>query len=291
MPELPEVETTVRQLQKTVIQRKIIDAWTDWPKLIKRPKSFDGFKRKIKGRVIKKVERRGKNIIFSLSGDFSLLVHQKMTGHLLYGKWERDNNKWRAVTKGPIQSDSQNRFLHLILFLDNGFQLGLSDLRKFARIELWETQALWKSQEMKKIGPDAISPELTFEKFKERITQKKGFIKKVLMDQGVIAGIGNIYGDEILFRAGVQPTRLVKTLKEQELKEIYQSIRPVLKEAIKLKGTSISDYRTLEGKKGRFEFRLQVYQREGEECFRCKTKIKRVKINNRSAHFCPNCQK
>jgi len=290
MPELPEVETTVRGLRKKVLNRTFLDLWTDVPKIIKKPKSFKEFKKTIKNKKIIKVWRRAKNIIIDLSQGYSLLIHQKLTGHLLFGKWEFKNKKWIPVAKGPL-NDPFNRFIHLIFFLDNKKMLALSDLRKFAKIELWNTKELLNSSEFKKIGPEPLEKSFSFKKFKERLKNKKGRIKQILMNQEVIAGIGNIYSDEALWKAKIYPLKKVSELKEKELKMLYRTIKDVLKKGIKLGGESISDYRNIEGRKGNFERERSVYRREGKKCPRCSAKIKKIKIGNRSSYFCPKCQK
>jgi formamidopyrimidine-DNA glycosylase len=290
MPELPEVETIVRGLRKKVLQRTFLDVWTDFEKMIKKPKNFQLFKNLLRGKKIEKIWRRGKNIIFELKGGWSLLIHQKLTGHLLLGKWKKENNTWKAQIKGPLQEDPMNRFLHLIFWLDKGLQLALSDLRKFAKVELWKKEELEKSEEFKNLGPDPLEKSFTFEKFKNSLP-RKGKIKQVLMDQKILSGIGNIYSDEILWAAKIHPLKEISKLSLADLKKIYLAIKDILKKAIKLRGTSISDFRDIEGKKGRFEMFLKVYQKEGEKCSRCNSPIKRIKIGGRSAHFCPHCQK
>ena len=289
MPELPEVETTVRDLRKKVLGRTFIDAWSDFPKMIKRPKSFEQFKKEIKDKKIEKIWRRGKNIIFDLSGKLSLLIHQKLTGHLLLGKWIKKAEKWQSKLPGPLLEDPMNRFLHLIFWLDNGQMLALSDLRKFAKVELWNSDELKESEEIKSLGPEPLEKEFTFQKFKE-ILPKKGKIKQVLMDQNIIAGIGNIYSDEILWQAKVHPLREIKELSEEEIKRIYEAMRRILPKAIELGGESISDFRRISGEKGGFDVLRKVYRREREKCSRCGTIIKRLKISSRSTHFCPHCQ-
>ena len=295
MPELPEVETTVRDLQKKVLSRTFIDVWADSQKIIKKPKSFEEFKKELKSKKIKRVWRRGKNIIFELSQDYSLLVHQKLTGHLLFGYWILDNGYWKPKIKGPLE-EKVNSYIHLIFFLDNGKMLALSDLRKFAKVELWKTEAFKNSKEFKSLGPEPLEKDFTFEKFKEALRQaqgkpRKGKIKQVLMNQEVIAGIGNIYSDEMLWCAKVHPFKETPKLKEAELKGIYKNLKSVLEKAIELGGESISDFRDLEGRRGEFDKARKVYRREGEKCSRCGTVIKRAKIGGRSAHFCPTCQK
>ncbi len=291
MPELPEVETTVRELKKKVLGRTFIDVWTDFKKIIKKPTDFEKFKKEIKGRKIEKIRRRGKNILIDLSGGRTLLIHQKLTGHLLLGKWRRKKGEWIAVTPGPLKEDPMNRFLHLVLWLDNGQMLSLSDLRKFAKVELWESEELEKSKEIKELGPEPLEKSFTFNKFKEILKNKKGKIKQVLMDQSVIAGIGNIYSDEILWEAKIHPFKDVSKLTEVELKRIHQAMQNILKKAIAVKGESISDFRRISGQKGGFDPLRKVYRREGKKCPRCGAIIKRAKIGGRSAHFCPKCQK
>lgn len=290
MPELPEVETIVRDLKKKVLKRTFLDVWTDFRKILKKP-TFEQFKKEIKGKKIQKIWRRAKNILFELSGSKTLLIHQKLTGHLLLGKWRLEKGKWISLIKGPLSEDPRNRFLHLIFWLDNGKQLALSDLRKFAKVELWDSNNLKESKEFQNLGPEPLKKSFNFEKFKARLKNKRGKIKQVLMDQGVIAGIGNIYSDEILWRAKIHPFKDVSNLAEGDLKKIYQVMKEILPKAIRLGGESFSDFRRLSGEKGFFDRERKVYQREGEKCQRCQSIIKRVKLAGRSAHFCPNCQK
>jgi formamidopyrimidine-DNA glycosylase len=290
MPELPEVETIVRELNREVLGRAFFDVWTDFPKMIKSPKSFDQLRKEIKGKKILDIRRRGKNIIFELSENRSLLIHQKLTGHLLLGKWRLEKGKWISEIPGPLSDDPMNNFLHLIFWLDDKRQLALSDLRKFAKVELIKKEELEK--ELKSLGPEPLEKDFSFEKFKDVLMEKKkGKIKQVLMDQEVIAGIGNIYSDEILWETKIHPFKDVSKLKEEELKEIYSAMKEILKKAIAARGESISDFRRITGEKGGFDPLRKVYRREGEKCSRCGTIIKRIKIGGRSAHFCPKCQK
>lgn len=287
MPELPEVETTVRELRKVLIEKKILDVWSDEPKLLKNI-SFNKFKNEVKGRRIEGILRKGKNIIFLLDKDRAFLIHQKLTGHLLYGKWVLKDGNWIPEKEGPL-SDPMNRFLHFIFFLDNSKMLALSDLRKFAKIVFGKKEEILNLPEIKELGPDAL--EVEFQDFQERIKKKRNIeIKKVLMDQKVISGIGNIYSDEVLFASKINPFLKVKDLSEKNYKNLFKNIKTILTEAIKLKGESISDYRNPDGRKGNFDKIRKVYRREGENCFVCGTKIVRKKIGGRSAHFCPKCQ-
>ena len=291
----------MRDLKKKVLKRTFISVWTDFQKMIglclldgggrtQKIKNFNRFKKEIKGRKIQKIWRRGKNIFFDLSGGKTLLVHQKLTGHLLFGRWKKRGEKWKAIDKGPLAEDPMNKFLHLIFLLDDGNMLALSDLRKFAKIELWDKKGLEESEYLKALGEEPLANKLTFKKFKEALRKKRGKIKQVLMDQSVIAGIGNIYSDEILWTAKIHPTKNTADLKEKDLKRIYSAMRKILKKAVELRGESFSDFRDLEGKKGFFDEYRKVYRRKGQKCGRCGAVIERIKLGGRSAHFCPKCQ-
>lgn len=292
MPELPEVETIVRDLKREVRGRTFLDVWTDWGKVIKKPNRFEEFEKEIKGKKIENIRRRGKNILFDLSENKILLVHQKMTGHLLLGKWRSEKSKWKTEIKGPLSDDPMNKFLHLVFLLDDNRQLALSDKRKFAKVELRDKGELENSKEFRSLGPEPLDEKFTFEEFKNALSKKKrGKIKQILMDQSIVAGIGNIYSDEILWRARIHPFKDISQLSETELGKIYKTIKKVLTKAIELGGESISDFRRINGEKGFFDRERKVYRREGEKCPRCGTVIVRKKIGGRSAHFCPHCQK
>lgn len=290
MPELPEVETIVRDLNKTVKGLKITDVWASWKKIIKQP-NYNEFVKQIKNQKILKTRRRAKYILIDLSGNKTLIIHQKISGHLLYGKWEIKNKEVKSLANGPLKDDPQNRFIRFILYLNNGKQLGLSDLRRFAKVLLVDTDEINEMKEIKELGPEPLDSSFSFRKFREILKNKRGKIKQVLMSQNVIAGIGNIYSDEILFEAKIHPLKEVQQLGDDDLRRIYQAMKKILQRAIVLQGDSMSDYRTIDGKKGRYQEVQKVYQQEGEKCYRCKGIIKRIKISGRSAHFCPACQK
>ena len=288
------MQTTVDGLNKKVLKRTFVDVWSDWEKIIKKPNpttgGFEQFKKEIKSKKIEKIWRRAKNVIFDLSGGLSLLVHQKMTGHLLVGNWEMSGGKWKPVKEGPL-NDPYNRFLHLIFFLDDRKMMALSDARKFAKVELWKTGELLNSKEFKNIGPEPLDKNFTLEKFKEILKGKKGKVKHILMNPEIIAGIGNIYSSEILWEAKIHPEKNVSKLSEKDLEAIYKNIKKVLELGVRLGGESFSDYRKPDGTKGDFDTERKAYKREGQKCSRCGTKIKRIKIGGRSAFFCPVCQK
>ena len=281
MPELPEVQTIVDELKKTVKNRQIVDLWTDWPKY--RP-----IRHHVAGKKILDVERRGKNILFSLSDNHLLLVHQKMSGHLLVGKWKSVKGIWVSTIPGPLLEDRNNQYIRLIFFLDNGKMLALSDLRRFAKILCGPKNIILNLPDIKDLGPEALS--LSEKVFIELFKKKKGILKSVLMNQNFIAGIGNIYSDEIVWLAKIHPQKRIEKLTLKNLKDLYRAMIKILLKALKLRGTSIDDYRTANGERGRYDLVRYVYQREGKPCQRCGTLIKRIKIGGRSAHFCPKCQ-
>jgi len=289
MPELPEVQTTVNGLKSKVLNRAFVNVWSDWKKTIKKPKNFEEFLSQLKNKKIKNIWRRAKNVIFDLSDGYSLLIHQKMTGHLLYGEWAQKNNIWIPADKDSPLNDPYNRFLHLIFFLNNGKMIALSDARKFAKVELWKTDDLKK--ELEKLGPEPLDKNFTFEKFKKVFDGKRGKVKQVIMNPEIIAGIGNIYASEALWQAKIHPEKDIAKLSEKELKSLYKAVVKVLSLGVKLGGESFSDYRKPDGTKGDFDTERKAYKREGQKCHRCGGKIERKKIGQRSAFFCPSCQK
>lgn len=300
MPELPEVQTIVNDLKKRVCGLTVIDFWTDTPKIIKKP-TLARFIKNIKGKTIVDVQRRGKNILFFLEnfkrrGDISeMLAHQKMTGHFLVGKWniiKREDKKIAVPDiKGPIASDKYNSYIRVIFYLNNGLQLGLSDLRKFAKIMLGTPQEIENSNDLKQLGPDALSREFNASHLYPILKKRNKAVKSVLLEQTIASGIGNIYADEGLFVAKINPLKKARSLSKRQVEVLVDSIKKVLKKSLKMRGTSSSDYRDTYGNKGSYHKVRYVYDREGEPCRVCGTAIKRIKIGQRSSHFCPKCQK
>jgi formamidopyrimidine-DNA glycosylase len=310
MPELPEVQTTVNGLNRTIRGLKITAVWTDYNSAfqkgkdsIKDPAYFKYFKKEVVGSKITHIERRAKNILIYIENKAVILVHMKMTGHLMYGDYDR---------KDPF-----NRFIHLIFNFDNGKTLELSDMRKFAKVTLISAaksgngtkNGLEESLHLANIGPDPLDKSFTFQVFTERLARRPtGRIKNVLMDQSVIAGIGNIYSDEALWRAGINPEeRVIDILARKDsgilLKKLYTASISVLKKGIDFGGDSMSDYRNIDGKKGRFQGQHRAYRKTGERCSmmihdsrnnkskQCKGVIVRKVVGGRSAHFCDIHQK
>jgi formamidopyrimidine-DNA glycosylase len=290
MPELPEVHTTATGLHKIAKGKRILDTWTSYNSAfhkgknnIKNPEFFKKFQELTKNQKIIKVERRGKNILINLENNLTILIHLKMTGHLLYGKYGKQGKTWVALEDGPLKDDPYNKHIRFLFILDNDKHVALSDLRKFAKVTLYE------KSDLDHLGPEPLDESFTFEKFTERLNLKhKGKIKTVLMDQEIIAGIGNIYSDEILWRVGVHPESITSKIPKKTLKEMHKAIKELLNKGIDFGGDSMSDYRNIEGKPGRFQGEHKVYQRAKEKCLKkgCNGNIVRKMVGARSAHFC-----
>ena len=226
-----------------------------------------------------------------MSGDKSLIFHLKMTGHLIVEslKFKVKSGRWVGENLPEELKDPKNQFIHLVLELSGNQILAFSDMRKFGIIRLEDAGYLTDLD--KRLGPEPLDSKFDLNQFKKALKGTNGKIKQVLMDQSRIAGIGNIYGDEILFLAGVKPDRRVKKLKKEEFKKIYNSISIVLNRAIKYRGSSESDFRDTSGKKGDYQNHSYVYGRGGDICKKCGGEIKKIKIGQRSAHYCVRCQK
>ena len=290
MPELPEVENTVQNLNKLIVGNYIKDVWTNAPKLVRKG-SFQALKKGIIKRKIQSVERRAKNIIILLDEGYVLLVHLKMTGHFLFGKWHIQNNQGQeeAVYGGTgVLSEKVNGYIHFIFYFEDGRELALSDLRKFAKIIFGKKERVYTEEGVYNIGIDAL--EIKIGELRAIVSKSSKNIKTLLMDQYKIAGIGNIYSDDILFQAKIHPLCKASSLTNQEINNLYRAMRDILSLAVRLGGTSISDFRNIKGERGTYGERRLVYRRDGKPCFVCGTLIKRIKIGGRSARFCPLCQ-
>lgn len=282
MPELPEVQTVVNQLGRKVKGRKILGFWTDWPKKVLLP--VKKLERHIQGTTILGTRRLGKTIVIDLDNDFSLVIHLKMTGHLLVKT--KENRESHAFTEDPV-----NGFIHHIFRLDHGTTIEFSDMRKFGWIDLSKTADVSQHAHIEKLGRDALARDFTKEYF-ESLMKKNSRrpIGILLLDQEKISGIGNIYRSEALYRAGILPMRPGKSLSKKEIERIHVSIGEVLREALRLRGTSDGDFRDTSGKQGCFREKLFVYGRDRESCKRCGTIIVRKKLGQRSVFVCLNCQ-
>lgn len=283
MPELPEVHTTVEGLKTVIIDKIIEDVWSDFYKNtahggrqnIKNKKYFEKFKKIVTGSKIKNLERIGKNILINLNNNHTVIVHMKMTGCLMYKK------------------DKNEKYLHLIFSLKSGDYLLLSDLRKFASVTISKTDELHLHSDLPKLGPDPLHPKFTIKQFQELIQKQKSKpIKSALLNQQAIAGIGNIYSDEILWATSIHPLSSADKIPKIKFGEIFKVMQKILKFSIKHGGDSKSDYRNAFGEKGGFQNFHQVYGKSGSQCPKknCRGIIERMVVKGRSAHFCPKHQ-
>jgi len=286
MPELPEIETIVSELKRALKGAVILDVEFSRPKLIKGI-FYPALRKTLRGKKIQKIERRAKYILFYLSGGKTLILHLGMTGRLLlHSKKEKGQ-----VVNLKTKKKEPDRFARGQFFLNKNRVLDFSDLRLFGRVYLQDTAEVNKKEPIKKLGIDPLSKSFTYSLFAQTLKKKKGKVKVVLMDQTFLAGIGNIYSDEILFAAKLHPLHLVQKLTPPQIRALYNAIKKILKAGVKYRGTSDSDYFDLRGNTGNFQKHLKVYRQTGKPCPRCGAKIARIKIAGRSAHFCPKCQR
>lgn len=300
MPELPEVQTTVNGINDEVKGLSITDVWTDYNSLfhankqnIKNPEYFTQFKKDTVGAKIIHASRTGKNVLIHLSNGNTVLTHMKMTGHFMYGDYVFAATKWLPKDPSGPLGDPYNRHIHLVFHLSDGKYLAFADLRKFAKVFVYKTKDESTILDLRHIGPDPLSPDFTYKLFKERIMKRpKGRIKSVLMDQELVAGIGNIYSDEILWSAGVHPESHPARIPEANWKLMYKAAQETLRKGINFGGDSDSDYRNIYGEKGKFQSKHNAYRRTGETCPKKDGgTIERKMIAGRSGHFCNKHQK
>jgi formamidopyrimidine-DNA glycosylase len=327
MPELPEVTTTVNGLQRVLPGLTISTVWTDLAKDTVKRRDFENtlkskafftyFQKEVADAKVLNVERRAKNILINLSSGKTILIHMKMTGHLIYGDYvyNKKENTWLPhPDEREALHDPFNRFVHVVfnfapttppsrapLLGQEGKQLVFCDTRKFGKITLLDTKTAHETEHLKYIGPEPLDESFNFENFKNALIRKNKLntviesnkpIKTILMDQAVIAGIGNIYSDEMLWLAGIHPESRVAQVPLPQLKLLFKSMKEVLKKGINFGGDSLSDYRDIDGKRGDFQNHHNVYQRTKEKCGKrgCSGVILRKVIGGRSAHFCDTHQ-
>lgn len=270
MPELPEVETVVRALRPSLNGRAIVDVQSDWPRHIDRPDLAE-LRWRIHGRRIQDVRRRGKYIVIPLDGEETLIIHLRMSGHL-------------AVVDGDTPHDKHT---HTVFILDDGRELRFRDTRKFGRVYLVHDP----QEVLGKLGPEPLDAGFTAAELQKRLQGRRRILKPMLLDQSVIAGIGNIYADEALFYACLHPERQANTLADEEIAALHKAIVDVLRDGVAREGASIDSYLKPDGEKGDMQNALAVFRRTGEACPRCGGPIQRKVVGGRSTHFCPNCQR
>jgi formamidopyrimidine-DNA glycosylase len=273
MPELPEVETVARGLREVLPGRRIVSVRLGKTDFIDDPALLE---HDLPGSTIARIRRLGKFLLLDLEPrgtppeEGSLLIHLGMTGKITV-----------SPPEAPVALHT-----HVFLRLDDGRELRYNDVRRFGRMAL-----LANGAHERVLGDLGLEPlEATEEEFRARIQSRSAHIKALLLDQRVLRGIGNIYADESLWRAKIHPKKLGAKLTDDELRRLRRAVQSILREAIRLRGSSISDYVDLDGGRGRFQQRHRVYQREGKKCFRCGALIRRIIVAGRSSHFCPHCQ-
>jgi formamidopyrimidine-DNA glycosylase len=271
MPELPEVETVARGLRAALAGRTITDVKVLWTRSVVPPDP-NAFARRLTGQAITDVGRRGKWILMALSNRDTLLIHLRMSGRLV------------------IESEAclDDRHLRVLFLLDDGRWLSFVDQRKFGRMILTDDPTVVLGD----LGPEPLSEQFTPERLEKMLKSRRGRIKPLLLDQRFLAGLGNIYTDEALWRARIHPLRPADTLTSAEVRGLHMAIQAVLTSAIAGGGTTLEDqvYRQADGQAGEFASKLAVYGRAEQPCPRCGQVIERIKVSQRGTHFCPKCQ-
>lgn len=299
MPELPEVEAIRRGLEKVLIGQKILQTTVKMPKLVsgigtKRvvdpQKTFD-FITYTKNKVIQSVDRRNKNLILQLDDNSAVIIHLKMTGQLVY----KSRTSKEFVSGGhPIelsQSELPNKHTHIIFELQDG-DLFFNDIRQFGYLLYFgDRNESEFADHFLGLGVEPLSTEFTLEHFSKGLSKTKSVLKKVLLDQKIVVGLGNIYADEVCFDAKILPFRNTQTLKKAEIQRLYNSIIEILKKAIAEGGSSVANYLLADGSRGNYARFHKVYGRSGKPCLVCNQILLNQKLAGRSTVWCPNCQK
>lgn len=299
MPELPEVENLRLGLERYIINQKILKIEVSKPKLVSgngtkriaNPKKVKEFIEGLKNEKFLSVERRAKNLIFKLSHGKIILVHLKMTGQFVY----KSKSKKDGIEGGhPIEISETtlpNKHTHIIFYLDKG-TLYYNDTRMFGYVLYYkDAKEFAKENHFKKYGLEPVDKNFTPKYFAENLNKKKSVIKKVLLDQDIVTGVGNIYADESLFEAGILPTRNANTLNKEEVLKLHKAINRIIRKAIKVGGSSVATYRLIDSSRGNYAREHKVYGKDGEECFICKTKLQKTLIGSRTTVYCKKCQK
>jgi formamidopyrimidine-DNA glycosylase len=294
MPELPEVETVARDLQRWVAGATITDVEVRWERTIRHPRPGDRFVAELRGATIRRVGRRAKSVLLHLDDGRVMTVALRMTGALIV-----------AADGTP-----DDPYARVIFRLADGRELRYRDVRKFGRIGLWERggvprpgkrhgagrrvadarQPYRVGDVFARHGPEPLAASFSAARLAARLERRSARLKTLLLDQTFIAGVGNIYADEALWRAGLHPLRAADTLTPREVRQLHRAVRAVLRQGIENRGASFADYVGADGEPGDNAERLSVYQRTGQPCPRCGRPISRIVVGQRSTHFCPHCQ-
>ncbi len=298
MPELPEVENLRRGLEKNIVGSKVLSVKVSKPKLVSgkgniriaSPAKVREFERGLKGEVFTKVERRAKNLIFQFQSGKVLLVHLKMSGQFVY----KPKTGRKIIGGHPIElseSTLPNKHSHVIFELAKG-TLYYNDTRMFGYLLYYPTiEAFEKENHFDLLGLEPLDKNFTLKYLEEGLKNKKGKIKSVLMDQSVVAGLGNIYADESLFEARIHPGRSANSIKKDAVAHLYKAILRIIKRAVEVGGSSVATYRLLDDTQGNYAREHKVYGKAGRDCPRCGKPLKKITVQTRTTIFCPNCQK
>ncbi|MFH0937514.1 MAG: bifunctional DNA-formamidopyrimidine glycosylase/DNA-(apurinic or apyrimidinic site) lyase [Candidatus Daviesbacteria bacterium] len=281
MPELPEVETIRLGLQNKIVGKKITDLE------ILSSKIFQGDKKEVIGSKVTGIRRRSKILIIDLDSNFSLVIHLKLTGQLVYQGKERATFGHPIPYAGTILPAKTTK---LIFTFDDQSKLFFNDMRGFAYLKVIKTEEVENLKAIKEFGPEPFTSEFTLEKFKEILEKRGKPIKLVLMDQTLIAGVGNIYASEALFLAKIDPRKKANSLNSKEIEKLYKAVLEVLKMGLKYGGASDNTYVNVSGGQGKMQEHFKVYGKAGKPC-PCGGVIKRVSLGSRGTYFCPSCQK
>lgn len=269
MPELPEVETTVRALREPLVGETFTEARLNWPRHIDRPDP-DEFRARLPGLCVQAIDRRGKYLVFRLTQGETLIIHLRMTGHL-------------SVVPGQTPLEKHT---HTILGLANGKELRFRDTRKFGRVYLVRDP----DDVLGKLGPEPLAPSFTVDVLAERLEGRSMRLKSLLLDQSFVAGVGNIYADEALYYAQLHPERAANTLSPADVSALHTAIQKVLRLGIEREGATLDRYRKPDGSFGSMQNAVAVFRRTDEPCYQCGTPIRKIVVGGRSTHFCPSCQ-
>lgn len=276
MPELPEVETTRRAIAPALEGARLVEVEVRRDRMARRNDRPRDVEERLIGRLVRTVGRLGKFIVTDVEGDLRWVLHLGMSGRMQL-----------AVPDDPVVPHT-----NFVARTDAGAELRFIDPRTFGFVAVY-TPEEWESSTMRQLGRDAFDDLPTARELSERLAGRSAAIKALLLDQRIVAGIGNIYADEILFRARIHPLRPAGSLTAEEVKRLRSAVRPVLSDGLKHGGTSLDDlaYLLPDGRAGEYTERLRVYGRDGEPCRRCGSPIERVVVSQRSSHYCPRCQK
>lgn len=287
MPELPEVETVRRGLSELIVGKVLSGATHDTPKSF--PNTESDVKQFLVSAQVTAIRRRAKVLMIDLSTGYSLVVHLKMTGQLVFVS--KDTRFGAGHPNDSLVNALPDTSTRVTLEFGDGSQLFFNDQRKFGWVRLMPTLEIPNLSFMQKVGPEPLEADFTAKQFAERFKRRaRTSIKAAILDQSVIAGVGNIYADESLWGAKIHPQRLVETITPAEFKKLYTELREVMNVSIEKGGSSNRNYVNAEGKRGSYMDFARVFRREGLPCPRCGTTIEKLRVAGRGTHICPYCQ-